>query len=337
MDAGKLSRFNKKLYSVVEKLPEYPTIDIMRWFFQHLPIEHMADFEVMDGSLRTVLRGPSHEQNIRLVNPIILAAGYHEPRILRKAAQMGFGAVTAKVSRYPREGNERPIIIRTAYGPENSEGFRNLGMEALYPGLQKIKNDYPAKAIILNISDCSIDNYITVVTYMDPVVDMFELNSCQNSPDSERIDFFVDHQYAEDLFSEVRKTTKKPISLKLPRARDFPEIYSETIPAAMDNGITVLNYGNTLRVKNSRFKSGIGGRSGQWLYPDTLENIYPLSKEFGNYADVIGTGGISSPERAYEILSDGAKAISYMSAFPENILLARQANEFLAMKRSMKS
>ncbi len=332
MDVDKLSAINEKVYSFMEKLPEYPTIEIMRQAFRLLPFENLTDYDIRDERLKTVLKGPTRDTNLELENPVILAAGYSEPYMLEKALKMGFGAVTAKCSKEPIKGSKGRTIIRTPKGPLNSIGYKNPGMVATREHIEDISGRVsPTKGIILQISDSSIGNYCSVIDYMDdvPIIRAFEISSCWNSPENERLDFFDDYGLSMDLCRETRKYTRKPLILKLPRAGDCPGMY-KTIKIALDNGFTVLNYGNTKRVKDRRFRSGEGGRSGPGLYHDTLTNAYGLHKEFGNYADIIGTGGIDSPYRAREIKEKGhAKALSYITAFPGNIFLARQINEFL--------
>ena len=327
MDAEKLSMLNRKLYSIIEKLPEYPAIEITRFLFRILPFEHLTDYEVHEESLKTVLRG-FVGSGLELKNPVILAAGYHEPFILKKASKMGFGAVTAKVSADPRDGNPEPTIIRTEQGPVNSVGYRNQGMRELYQDLDEMREDVPDLAVILNMSDSSIDNYCRIVEHMDanPAVRMFEMNECLNSPKGERLDFFRDNKLAKDLFREIRELTEKPIGLKLPRLADFPRIYEKTIPIAIDRGITVLNYANGKRVRESRLTTGEGSLTGPALFEDTLENVEMLYREFGNYADIIATGGIDSQAGAYLVRKKGAKAVSYITAFPSDIFLAKRIN-----------
>jgi dihydroorotate dehydrogenase len=325
MDADKLSSMNKKLYSFIEKLPEYPTIEPIRFLFRIFPIECFFGYGVHDERLKTVLRGPTKGTGLELENPVILAAGY-ELKIVEKSMKMGFGAGTAKCSKDPREGNKGRTIIRTPEGPLNSVGYRNPGMIATRKYMEKIEDRVsPSKGIILNISDSSIDNYCSVIDYMDdvPIIKAFETDNCLNSPGNERLDFFSDPGCANDLFRETRKSTEKPLILKLPRSEDCPGMH-KIIETALDNGYTILNYANTKRVKDKRFKSGECGRSGPSLYEDTLENVETLYLEFGNHADIIGTGGIHSPASAYLIWKKGAKGISFITAFPSDIFLAKR-------------
>ncbi len=334
MDTHYLSSAYKAFFhNVVEKLPETPTIATMRFLFRVLPVEKITDYEVKDERLRTRLRCPDSDNYLELESPVILAAGYDEPYILEKALKMGFSAVTAKVSKEPREGNRNPRIIRTPEGPANSIGYRNQGKVETRKYIERIRKRMPeGKKIIQNISDDTIDNYIEVIEYMDPVVDMFEINNCLNSPQSDRLDFFKYPGAARDLFREIRKATKKPLCLKLPRSADFPQIYTETIPMAIDNGFTVLNYANTLRINNSRFKTGTGGLSGQALQENTVKDSLRIAREFGKYIYVMATGGINSGASAYNVLHPkegrGVKAVQVITGFAENPLVAREIIEY---------
>lgn len=327
MDIDRLSALNKRFYSYIERLPEYPAIEVMRFLFHILPTEHLSDYEVRDENLKTVLRGPTKDANLKLENPVILAAGYSEPYMLEKALQMGFGGVTAKCSKEPMEGNKGRTIIRTPEGPLNSVGYKNPGMVKSYAYLEKIrKKAAPSKRIIVNISDSSVENYCEVIGHMDPVADAFEIGNCLNSPKGKRLDFFHDDDLARYLFSNARACTEKPLILKLPRSEDCPRMYG-TIAIALDNGYTILNYANTKRVKDRRFSLGECGLSGPALFEDTLKNVEMLYREFGNHADIIGTGGIHSPASAYLVRKKGAKAIGYITAFPRDIFLAKKINQ----------
>jgi dihydroorotate dehydrogenase len=91
-----------------------------------------------------------------------------------------------------------------------------------------------------------------------------------------------------------------------------------------------MNFGNTMRVADKRFASGEGAESGSPCYYNMLFNVARIVEEYGKHVDVIGTGGINSPMRAQLTLDMGAKAISYLTAFPSNPFLAVQIKRFLS-------
>jgi dihydroorotate dehydrogenase len=77
----------------------------------------------------------------------------------------------------------------------------------------------------------------------------------------------------------------------------------------------VINYGNTRRVDDARLSQGTGGLSGPEIFPATLENVRRTRARFGSAIDVIGTGGVDSPDKALALLDAGATAIGYFTGF----------------------
>src|SRR6185436_19170193 len=97
------------------------------------------------------------------------------------------------------------------------------------------------------------------------------------------------------------------------------------IPAAIDAGVRVVNYGNTRRVEDARLAQGAGGLSGPELFPGTLANILRTRARFGDAIDLVATGGIDAPDKARALLDAGATALGYFTGFiTRGPLLARQ-------------
>src|SRR5439155_1045424 len=65
------------------------------------------------------------------------------------------------------------------------------------------------------------------------------------------------------MLEAVRAATDKPLILKL--SPDFAETNErDIIPAALDAGIRVVNYGNARRIEEPRLSQGAGGLSDAW-------------------------------------------------------------------------
>jgi dihydroorotate dehydrogenase len=128
----------------------------------------------------------------------------------------------------------------------------------------------------------------------------------------------------KDVFRAVRGATRKPVIVKI--SPDFRETNEElTIPAALDAGITIVNYGNTRRVEEPRLSQRSGGLSGPALFATTLENVRRVRERFGERLELIATGGIDSPERARQALAAGATACGIFTGFiTRGPLLARR-------------
>ncbi len=297
----------------LSELPEDLAIGIGRGLLR-LPLEHLPVFEVDEPGLRTNLG------SCEIKNPVIIAACYHQPWIIRKASKMGFGAVTLKVTKKPSKGNPKPNIVRRGNGFVNCLGFENPGMEKT----KEFLRGYKGVPTILNITGDSIDEYCEVIECLQNYADMIELNiSCPNTENG--LYFSENSEQAKELFKESRKVSSKPLIVKLSRGDNKEIIYK-----AIDSGIEIVNYANTLPVENERLSIGSGGLSGPELYEDTILNVKSIREDFGKDLYIIATGGIDSGKKAYRAMESGANAVSYVTGFiTKGPLLAREINEYL--------
>jgi hypothetical protein len=122
-----IARFYRIFYDhVLSRLPEPTAVSLGQAVLRAVPLDRSGRFRLEDPRLGVSLGG------IRLGNPLILAAMYYDPALLRRAMGLGFGAVTAKsITRYPRPGHPEPnlVRVRSAAGPGliNCNGFQNPG------------------------------------------------------------------------------------------------------------------------------------------------------------------------------------------------------------------
>ncbi len=102
----------------------------------------------------------------------------------------------------------------------------------------------------------------------------------------------------------------------------------DIIPAAIEAGIGVINYGNARRIDEPRLSQKSGGLSGPEIFPATLANLRRTRARFGTAIDVIATGGVDAPDKAVRLLREGATAVGYFTAFvTRGPLLARRILE----------
>src|SRR5205814_9424685 len=116
-------------------------------------------FRLEDPRLATTLAG------VQLPKPVILAAQYYDPAILRRAMGLGFGAVTAKtITLNARPGHPHPNLVRTrsAAGPGlvNCNGFQNPGLTAFRAAMARLPHRVP---LIVSVAGESIDQYVRLV------------------------------------------------------------------------------------------------------------------------------------------------------------------------------
>jgi dihydroorotate dehydrogenase len=309
---------------VLSRLPEERAIRIGQSVLRAVPLDRLPSFRLEDDRLRTRLGG------VPLTNPLVLAAMYYDARILRRAMRLGFGAVTAKtITPEPRPGHPVPnlVRIRTAAGPGlvNCNGFQNPGLEAFRQAITTLPHLVP---LIVSVAGDSIDDYVRLVDALGPLGDLVEFNV--SSPNT-RLVYGWSQRPAElsRLFARARKASPRPLIVKI--SPDFADTNErDIIPAALDAGVTIVNYGNTRRVEEPRLSQGAGGLSGPELYPATLVNLRRTRARFGGAVEVIATGGVDTPDKAAELMREGATAIGYFTGFiTRGPILARQILERL--------
>ncbi len=248
-------------------------------------------------------------------NPLILSSMYYDTAILRRAMGLGWGAVTAKsITPGPRPGHPEPSMVRiqTAEGPGlvNCNGFKNPGLDAYRRALAGLPHRVP---LIVAAAGESAEDYVRVVEGLQEFGELVELNI--SSPNTALVYGWSARPHElKDVFRAVRAATRKPIIVKV--SPDFRETNEEvTIPAALDAGITIVNYGNTRRVEEPRLSQRSGGLSGPALFATMLENVRRVRARFGDRLEIIATGGIDSPEKARQALAAGATACGIFTGF----------------------
>ena len=227
------------------------------------------------------------------------------------------GAITVKgVSYKPWNGNDTPRIAEVYGGMLNSIGLQNLGVDYF------IENDLPYlknfdTKIIVNICGHTIEEYCIVAEALEnTAVDLLELNiSCPNIQDG-GMAFGTDHTMTEKVVSAVRKSTSKPLIVKLsPNVSNIAEIAK----AAESGGADGLSLINTLlgmkidiRKKAAVLHNKMGGLSGPAIKPVAVRMVHQVSKAVS--LPIIGMGGIMNVEDAIEFIMAGATGVAVGTA-----------------------
>jgi dihydroorotate dehydrogenase (NAD+) catalytic subunit len=307
---GAVDLLYRALYrGVLARMPERAAIAMGQWGLRHVPLDRLGLFRNEDPRLAITLGG------VKLPNPLILSSMYYDTAILRRAMGLGWGAVTAKsITPGPRPGHPEPNLVRieTAEGPGlvNCNGFQNPGLEAYRVALAGLPHRVP---LIVAAAGESAEDYVRVVEGLQEFGDLVEINI--SSPNTKLVYGWSTRPHElKDVFRAVRGATRKPVIVKI--SPDFRETNEEiTIPAALDAGITIVNYGNTRRVEEPRLSQRSGGLSGPALFATTLENVRRVRARFGDRLELIATGGIDSPVKAREALAAGATACGIFTGF----------------------
>src|SRR5881628_2274686 len=313
--------------AVLSRLPEPTAIALGQTALRLLPFDRLPAFRLDDSRLAVTLGGA------RLPNPVILAAMYYDSRILERAMGLGFGAVTTKtITRDARPGHPRPnlVRVRTAAGPGlvNCNGFQNPGLVAFTPTLRGLSRRVP---VIASVAGESEDDYVDLARALGASADLVELNI--SSPNTRLV--YAWSTRPKDLrrmLERVRAAVTVPVIVKV--SPDFADVNErEIIPAAIEAGVRVVNYGNTRRVDELRLSQRSGGLSGPEIFPATLANVQRTRKRFGATLDLVATGGVDTPDKALAVLDAGATAVSYFTGFiTRGPILARRILDALVAR-----
>ena len=256
---------------------------------------------------------------------------YYDPRILRRAMGLGFGAVTAKsITRHPRPGSSaaEPGALdvggRAGTGqlqrlPESRARRRSRASIAALP------HRVP---LIVSVAGESVEDYVALVRALGPLGDLVEVNI--SSPNTKLVYAWNEQPQAlREVLQALGRVSPRPLIVKL--SPDFAETNErDIIPAALEAGVRIVNYGNTRRIEEPRLSQRAGGLSGPEIFPTTLDNVRRTRKRFGDALEIIGTGGVDSPDKAAALLDAGARAVSYFTGFiTQGPMLARRILERL--------
>ena len=313
---------------VLSRLPEPVAISLGQTALRLLPLDRLPLFRLEDHRLAVTLGG------VRLPNPLVLAAQYYDGTILRRAMGLGFGAVTAKsITPDARPGHPQPNLVRyrSAAGPGlvNCNGFQNPGLATFRATLERLRRRVP---LIVSVAGESAEDNVALAQALGPFGDLVEFNI--SSPNTALVYAWSERpRELRSMLEAVRAASRRPLIVKI--SPDFVDANERSIiPAALEAGITIVNYGNARRIEEPRLSQRVGGLSGPEIFAATLENLRRTRRAFGDRLQLIATGGVDAPDKARRLLDEGATAVGYFTGFiTRGPMLARLILEDLLATR----
>lgn len=274
---------------------------------------------VTSDRLRTTLAG------LDLPNPVGLAAGFDKNGdVLGQLSRAGFGFVeVGATTPRPQPGNPRPRLFRLTEDRAaiNRFGFNNQGMEAMAEKLAQ----RPKDAVIgLNLgankdSADRAEDFARVLAHCGRHLDFATVNV--SSPNTEKL---RDLQGAAALSAllagvmEARAWLPRPIPVFLKIAPDLTAAeLSEIADVARQSGVDAIIATNTTLDRDglrSAHRDEKGGLSGAPLFEKSTRVLAQLSQLTEGRIPLIGVGGISTPEQAYQKIRAGASAVQLYTA-----------------------
>ena len=260
---------------------------------------------------------------LSLPNPVGLAAGFDKnATALTPLSRSGFGflEVGAATPR-PQEGNPKPRLFRLAQDRAaiNRFGFNNEGMQ---PIADRLAQRPETTVIGLNLgankdsSDKAAD-FATVLAHCGPHVDFATVNV--SSPNTEKLRDLQGKAALSALLAGVMETRAKmdhPIPVFLKIAPDLtPDEIAEIAEVAQMTGISGIIATNTTLDRtglHGPHTGEAGGLSGQPLFEKSTRVVAHLSGLTN--LPIIGVGGVSNADQAYQKIRAGACAVQLYTA-----------------------
>jgi dihydroorotate dehydrogenase len=257
-------------------------------------------------------------------SPVGLAAGLDKnAEVPEHMLGLGFGFVeVGTVTPEPQRGNPRPRMFRLAEDKAviNRLGFNNDGQAEAWLRLRECRH---LRGIIgVNIgankdSEDRIADYVAGVQAMSPVARYLTINV--SSPNTPGLRQLQDEGALRALLSaveEVRERNGPPIFLKV--APDLGEGEPDQIVrVAIQQGIDGIIVSNTTISRpalKSKHRDEQGGLSGAPLGPLALKALRDFRSASGGQIPLIGVGGISNADDAWDRIRAGANLVQLYTA-----------------------
>ena len=259
--------------------------------------------------------------NTKIKNPIGLAAGFDKSaEVYNSLFKFGFGFIEAgTVTPKEQYGNPKPRVFRLESDRAliNRLGFNNDGLLKVSKRLQ---NNSPTGFLGINVgpnkdSENKIEDYLKCIKEIHNLASYITINI--SSPNTPGLRDFHDKSTLQNLLEKITEFTKKnkikkPLALKV-----SPDIADSEIGYIVEfmkrfniNGVIISNTTDKNRDNlTGKFKSEVGGLSGEPLNEISNQLIKKFYKEIKSEITIIGVGGVNSGFTAYKKLKAGASLL----------------------------
>lgn len=278
--------------------------------------------------------------NIDFKNPVGMAAGFDKnAQIATKLSKFGFGFIECgTVTPKAQIGNEKPRIFRLEQDEAiiNRLGFNNLGAENFAENVSRNALHQKNENLVLGINIGKNKNTQNAITDYSFLLEKFYAEASYitiniSSPNTanlrdlqseDQLDLFLSEIMKHKSILKDKHSKNIPILLKI--APDLSEQEQEqiakTIIKNQIDGVIISNttISRDLNLKSPKANSEnlkAGGLSGKPLLEksnEVLRNFYKLTD---GKIPLIGVGGVSCAQDAYEKIKSGASLVQIYSAF----------------------
>ena len=269
----------------------------------------------------------THSMGINFENPVGLAAGFDKNGdYLNFITNIGFGFIElGTVTPKAQFGNNKPRIFRIPGEKAiiNHLGFNNNGIDYLKEKLKLFNRSIP---IGINISknattpiEKAYQDYEYCMRKIYSLADYITLNvSSPNTKDlrSLQLDDNIDTllKNIKQLHNNLSKVYKKHVPLVIKISPDLSsqqlENFCKTLLNYEIDGVIATNTTVDKKILlDDKYQNFQGGVSGKPLLSKSNQKIKQLNTLLDGRIEIIGVGGITSPESGYEKILCGSKLL----------------------------
>ena len=280
---------------------------------------------------------PTQCMGLEFRHPVGLAAGLDkEAAAFNALSALGFSAVEmGTVTPKPQPGNEKPRLFRLVEDKAliNRMGFNSGGLDAFLQNAQTIDDASRARAVVgINVGKNAVTDmadahydYATALQRVYAKADYVTVNI--SSPNTKSLRELQNANYLDDFLSHLKRVREKceqvhertvPLALKV--APDLSADDIETISElVLSHRFDAVIATNTTIERPTDLKSShaseAGGLSGQPLTERSTQVIAEFYQHLKGQVSIIGVGGISTAQDAWDKLVAGADFLQVYSMF----------------------
>lgn len=265
-------------------------------------------------------------------NPLGLAAGMDKQgAALRAWDTLGFGFIeVGGITEHAQHGNPRPRMFRDGeqHALINRMGFNNVGSQAMEAHLSARVGTprWPTVPVFLNVgkskttpNERAAEDYEATIRRCGPYVDAIVVNV--SSPNTAGLRDLQEVTALERILHRALEAKQPGQPLLIKVAPDIDEdALIDLVRLARDLGVAGMVATNTTlkrspgsSARSMRIQSESGGLSGKPLARRSTEVIRCVARFTGGGWPIIGVGGISTAEDAWEKIINGASIVQLYS------------------------
>ncbi len=257
----------------------------------------------------------------KLSSPIGVAAGFDKnAEVYNPLFNLGFGFVeVGTITPKPQFGNPKPRVFRLEEDEAliNRLGFNNSGSEEIS---KRIKKNNKKGFLGINIgpnkdSKNRVNDYLICFRKFYNLADYITINI--SSPNTENLRDFHNQDELNSLIDKLKNEKKKldtniPLAIKVSPDLNDDQI-NEVSNIIMEQEIGIIIVSNTtdknrenLKNINKLEKGGLSGKPIEKISNQAISKFYKILKD---KTKIIGVGGVSNGQDAYEKITSGATLV----------------------------